>query len=150
MSEQYAAEASQKFTWPCFTAVVPALTVAVSLITAPALTEVTTTPPEVTASEVVVPANAEELIAAAHTISMTFSNGRRATVLTDANWIGEDMLLDPYNRAPCSRTFRMEERRRTQGFEPECRLETNLRHRDISYYLKNGGDSTPISPVSNV
>jgi hypothetical protein len=89
MSVQYAALASQKFTWPCFTAVVPASTVAVSVTRLPAFTEVTATPFEVTASEVVVVvrANAEELIAAVHTISAIFSNsnGRRATVLTDAN-----------------------------------------------------------------
>ena len=112
MSVQYAALSSQKFTWPCFTAVVPASTVAVSVTTLPAFTEVTTMPFEVTASEVVVPADAEELIAAAHTISATFSNSseRRATVLTDANWIGEDISLDSHNRATCSRTCRMEER----------------------------------------
>ena len=71
MSVQYAAMASQKFTWPCFTAVVPASTEAVSVTRLPAFTEVTTTPLEVTASEVVVVvrANAEELIAAVHTIS---------------------------------------------------------------------------------
>ena len=96
---QYAAMASQKFTWPCFTAVVPASTVAVSVTTLPAFTEVTATPPEVTASEVVefVRANAEELIAAVHTISAIFSNsnGRRATVLTDANWSGKNMWVTP-------------------------------------------------------
>ena len=67
----------------------------------PAFTEVTTTPFEVTVSEVavVVRANAEELIAAVHTNSATFSNsnGRRAAVLTDANWSGENMLFDSHN-----------------------------------------------------
>src|ERR1700730_11570503 len=106
MSVQYAAVASQKFTWPCFTSVDPASTVAVSVTRLPAFTEVTTTPLEVTASEVVVVvrANAEELIAAVHTISTTFSNsnGGRAAVLTDANWIGDIMLFDSYNCATCS------------------------------------------------
>jgi hypothetical protein len=75
MSVQYVALASQKFTWPCFTAVVPALAVAVSVTTLPAFTEVTATPLEVTTSEVVVVrANDEELIAAVHTISATFSD----------------------------------------------------------------------------
>src|ERR1035438_2580768 len=99
MSAQYAAMASQKFTWPCFTAVVPASTVAVSVTRLPAFTEVTATPLEVTASEVVViRANAEELIAAVHTISATFSNsnGRRTAVLTDANWSGKNMLFDSH------------------------------------------------------
>src|SRR5215469_5705272 len=90
MSVQYGAVASQKFTWPCFTFVDPAATVAVRVTRLPAFTEVTTIPPEVITSEVVVVvrANAEELITAVNTISAIFSNsnGRRATVLTDANW----------------------------------------------------------------
>lgn len=98
MSVQYAAVASQKFTWPCFTAVVPASTVAVSVTRLPAFTEVTATPFEVTVREVVVVirANPEELIAAMHTISATFSNsnGRGAAVSIDVNWSGEDMLLN--------------------------------------------------------
>jgi hypothetical protein len=91
----------------------------------PAFTEVTTTPPEVTASEVVVvPANAEELIAAVHTISATFSNsnGRRAAVLTDANWSGENMLFGSHNCATCSRTRSVEETRRKRGSGPDCRF----------------------------
>ena len=126
MSVQYAAMASQKFTWPCFTAVVPASTVAVSVTRLPAFTEVTTTPFEVTASEVVVVvrANAEELIAAVHTISATFSNsnGRRAAVLTDANWSSENMLFDSHNCATCSRTRSVEETRRKRGSGPDCRF----------------------------
>src|ERR1019366_8379477 len=125
MSVQYAAMASQKFTWPCFTSVDPASTVAVGVTRLPAFTEVTTTPLEVTASEVVVVvrANAEELIAAVH-ISAIFSNsnGRRATVLTDANWSGENMLFDSHNCATCSRTSSMEETRRKRGSGPDCRF----------------------------
>ena len=51
---QYLAEASQKFTWPGVTAVVPALTVAVSTTTLPEVTVVTALSPEVTARAVVV------------------------------------------------------------------------------------------------
>ena len=126
MSVQYAAVASQKFTWPCFTAVVPALTVAVSVTRLPALTEVTTTPPEVTASDVVVVvlANAEELIAAMHTISAIFrnSNGRRAAVLTGANWSGKNMWFDSHNCAACSRTRSVEKARRKRDSGPDCRF----------------------------
>src|SRR5690348_14793564 len=106
MSVQWAAFASQKFTWPGFTAVVPALMVAVSVTTLPAFTEVTATPLEVIESEVVVVrANAEELIAAVYTISATFnsSSGRRAAVFIDVNWSGEDSLLDSHNCATCPR-----------------------------------------------
>src|ERR1700747_394573 len=102
MSVQYAATASQKFIWPRFTAVVPASTVAVSVTRLPAFTEVTATPLEVTASEVMdIPANAEELIAAVHTISapLSNSNGRRAAALTDTNWSVENMLFDSHNCA---------------------------------------------------
>src|ERR1700760_580606 len=97
MSVQCAAAASQKFTWPGFTAVVPALTVAVSVTTLPAFTEVTATPLEVTEREVVVVrANAGELIAAALTISATFiSSEHRGAVRIDVDRSGEDMLLDP-------------------------------------------------------
>src|SRR5580700_7284275 len=126
MSVQYATMASQKFTWPCFTAVLPASTVAVSVTRLPAFTDVTATPPEVTASEVVVVvrANAEELIAAVHTISATFSNsnGRRAVVLTVANWSGENMLFDSDNCATRSRTRSVEETRRKRGSGPDCRF----------------------------
>jgi len=125
MSVQYAVVASQKFTWPCFTAVVPASTVAVSVTRLPAFTEVTTTPFEVTAREVVViRANAEELIAAMHTISATFSNsnGRRAAVLTDANWSRKNMWFDSHNCATCSRTRSAEENRRKRGSRPDCRF----------------------------
>ena len=126
MSVQYAALASQKFTWPCFTGVVPALTVAVSVTGRPAFTEVTTTPPEVILSEVVVTwANAEERIAAVQTISATFSssNGRRATVFIDVNWSGEDMLLNSQNCATCSGSLSMEETRRKRNSRPDCRFE---------------------------
>src|SRR5208337_1919080 len=126
MSVQYAALASQKFTWPCFTSVDPASTVAVSVTRLPAFTEVTATPPEVTASEVVVVvrANAEELIAAVHTISAIFSNsnGRRATVITDANWSGNNMWFDSHNCATRSRTRSVEKTRRKPGSGPDCRF----------------------------
>jgi hypothetical protein len=125
MSVQYAAMASQKFTWPGFTAVVSASTVAVSVTVLPAFTEVTATPLEVTASEVVVIlANAEELIAAVHTISAIFSNnnGRRAAALADADWSGENMLLDSHNCATCSRTRSVEKTRRKRGSGADCRF----------------------------
>jgi len=51
---QYAAEASQKFTWPTVTGVLPAKTVAVKVTTLGEATVVTALPPEVTAKVVVV------------------------------------------------------------------------------------------------
>src|ERR1700680_3576132 len=156
MSVQYAAVASQKFTWPCFTAAVPALTVAVSVTGRPAFTEVTATPPEVIASEVVVTwANAEELIAAVHTSSATFSSSNRcrAAVFIDVNWSGEEMLLDSHNCATCSRS-RMEETRRKRGSGPDCRFgeETCAIELEEPKFLtiKSGGHCTPISSGSNV
>src|SRR5260370_14418132 len=133
---------SQKFTGPVFTAVVPASTEAVSVTRLPAFTEVTTTPLEVTASEVVVVvrANAEELIAAVHTISAIFSNsnGRGAAVSIDVNWSGEDMLLNSQNCATCSRSLSMEETRRKRNSTPDCRFEKEtcaiVRRIEISYY----------------
>src|ERR1017187_9670030 len=53
MSVQYIAAASQKFTCPIVTGVVPAFTVAVSVTTLPAATVVTVLPPDVTARVVV-------------------------------------------------------------------------------------------------
>jgi S-adenosylmethionine/arginine decarboxylase-like enzyme len=50
MSVQYLAAASQKFTCPGVTGVVPVVTVAVSVTTLPEATVVMTLPPEVTAS----------------------------------------------------------------------------------------------------
>jgi hypothetical protein len=66
MSVQYSAVASQKFTSPVVTGVVPAITVAVSVTTAPDATVVTALPLLFTASVVVVavPANADKLVAA--------------------------------------------------------------------------------------
>jgi len=54
MSEQYAAEASQKFTCPTVSVAVPAVTVAVSVTTLPEATVVTGMPPEVIAKVVVI------------------------------------------------------------------------------------------------
>jgi hypothetical protein len=119
MSVQNAALASQKFTWPCFTALVPASTVAVSVTRLPALTVVTTTPPEVIVSEVVVAvrANAAEFIAAVHTTSaiLSNSNGRRVTVIADANSSGENMWFDSHNCVTFCRTCRTKETKRKTG-----------------------------------
>jgi hypothetical protein len=54
VSSQWVAAASQKFTWPTVTGVIPAFTVAVSVTTLPETTVVTTLPSELTASVVVV------------------------------------------------------------------------------------------------
>jgi len=112
---------------------------------------------KVTASEVVViPANAEELIAAVHTISTMFSNsnGRRAAVLADANWNGKNMLFDSHNCATYSRTRSMGETRRKRGSGPDCLFgkeicAIELERTEISYYLKNVENCVPISSVSN-
>jgi hypothetical protein len=54
MSEQYAEDASQKFTVPGLTVALPEVTVAVSITTLPEVKEVTALPAGVTASVVVV------------------------------------------------------------------------------------------------
>jgi hypothetical protein len=48
------AEASQKFTWPCVSGLVPTITAAVKVTTLPAATVVTALPPEDTVKVVVV------------------------------------------------------------------------------------------------
>jgi hypothetical protein len=118
---------------------------------------VTTTPPEVIASEVVVTwANAEERIAAVQIISATFSssNERRAAVFIDVNWSGEDMLLNSQNCAPCSGSLSMEETRRKPNSRPDCRFEKETCAIELEESkfptTENGDHCTPISSSSNV
>jgi hypothetical protein len=53
MSVQYAAVASQKFTWPVVTGALPEVTVAVSVTAVPEITDVTAVPRELTLRVVV-------------------------------------------------------------------------------------------------
>jgi hypothetical protein len=72
MSVQYFAVASQKLIWPGATAVLPTVTVAVSVTKAPDVTVVTAFPAEVTASAVAVAAGAAQAGGgAAHRIEQT-------------------------------------------------------------------------------
>lgn len=75
--------ASQKFTWPVVSCVIPVVTVAVSTTTLPAVTVVTALPPEVTARVVLV----DGLLADAGTVdSMIAASNVREQPVTKPLW----------------------------------------------------------------
>ena len=102
MSVQWVAVASQKFTCPGVTGLLPAVTVAVSVTTLPDVTVVTELPPEVTARVVVVVASAAQACCAPPQRPIH-------TAAEINNWLGilafKDELLSVRVWAPLVRRF---------------------------------------------